>query len=118
MSAPRPTFWCHILSDQSQGNSTGDIWADWLERELADFAIPAKLVGRRNLRGEVIPAGRLPVCVTKSREDPAALIDDALADKLDRSLNLVVLCSPWATRSPLVDQVVRPTRCPDAPAAC
>lgn len=107
MSDPRPTFWCHILSDQSQGNSTGDLWADWLARELADFAIPAKLVGRRNLRGEVIPAGRLPVCVTKSREDPAALIDDALADKLARSLNLVVLCSPWATRSPLVDQVVR-----------
>ena len=37
----------------------------------------------------------------------AALIDDALADQLDRSLNLVVLCSPWATRSSLVDQVVR-----------
>ena len=107
MSAPRPIFWCHILSDQSQGNSTGDLWTDWLERELAGFVIPAKLVGRRNLRGEVIPAGRLPVCVTKSRKDPAALIDDALADQLDRSLNLVVLCSPWATRSSLVDQVVR-----------
>ena len=35
MSAPRPIFWCHILSDQSQGNSTGDLWTDWLERELA-----------------------------------------------------------------------------------
>jgi TPR repeat protein len=107
MNAPRPTFWCHILSDQSRGKSSGDAWADWLERELSGFPIPAKLAGRRNLRGEVIPTGRLPVCVTKSHRDPAALIDEALADKLDRSLNLVVLCSPWATRSPLVDQVVR-----------
>ncbi|GBL42502.1 uncharacterized protein NMB1327 [Verrucomicrobiota bacterium] len=110
MAPPRPTppdFWCHILSDQSQGHSPGDAWADWLEREVGGFPIPAKLAGRRNLRGEVIPSGFLPVCVTKSQKDPAALIDEALAAKLGRSLNLVVLCSPWATRSPLVDQVVR-----------
>lgn len=110
MAPPRPTppdFWCHILSDQSQGHSTGDAWADWLEREVGGFPIPAKLAGRRNLRGEVIPSGFLPVCVTRSQKDPAALIDEVLAAKLSRSLNLVVLCSPWATRSPLVDQVVR-----------
>lgn len=107
MSTTSPVFWCHILSDQSHGRSTGDAWADWLEREIHGFVIPAKLAGRRNLRGEVIPVGKLPVCVTKSATDPAALIDGALAEKLNRSLNLVVLCSPWATHSPLVDQVVR-----------
>lgn len=100
-------FWCHILSDQAGENSPGDAWASWLAKEIGNYPIPAKLSGRVNLRGEIIPVGRLTVCVTRSAADNNPLITAEIAEKLGRSLNLVVLCSPWATRSPLVDQVVR-----------
>lgn len=106
-SPDRATFWCHILSDQAGGQSGGDGWAAWLEKEIGGYPIPAKLVGRTNLRGEIIPPGRLPVCTTITAPDPSAPITEEMADRLDRSLNLVVLCSPWAVRSPLVDQFVR-----------
>lgn len=103
---PAP-FWCHILSDQAGGQSAGDAWAAWLAKEIGGYVIPSKLAGRVNLRGETIPAGRLTVCVTHSTTVADGVITEEIAETLARSLNLVVLCSPWACRSPLVDQVVR-----------
>jgi len=103
---PKP-IWCHILCDQVDGNPTSAAWAAWLAKEVGSYPIPAKLVGRVNLRGETIPSGYLQVCVTCLPEDSDHPRSQAFADQLDRSLNLLVLCSPWACRSPLVDQVVR-----------
>jgi len=100
-------FWCHILSDQTGDRSEADAWATWLAKEIGSYPIPAKLAGRVNLRGETIPSGHLTVCVTGSAATPDAMITEEIAEKLGRSLNLVVLCSPRACRSPLVDQVVR-----------
>lgn len=109
MTSPRDPdiIWCYILSDQSGDNSTSDAWAAWLAKEIGNYSIPAKLVGRINLRGETIPDGKLTVCTTPLSMDASATITEDVVEKLGRSLNLVLLCSPGASRSPLVDQVVR-----------
>ena len=109
MPSPREVtpIWCNILSTQAEGHSPSDAWAAWLAKEISDYPIPSKLVGRINLRGETIPAGPLSVSITRLSTDTGALLDQETTESLGRSLNLVVLCSPWASRSPLVDRVVR-----------
>lgn len=110
MASPTPEpkhIWCHILCDQVDDNPTSAAWAAWLAKEVGGYPIPSKLVGRVNLRGETIPCGHLPVCVTSLPENSDSPRSQEFADQLDRSLNLLVLCSPWTCRSPIVDQVVR-----------
>ena len=83
--------------------------AEKLHRELERFHVPAKLVGRPHPLGTVPP--RLSP-VFRDRQELAAANDlgREIAEAMEASNYLIVLCSPAAARSRWVDQEIREFR--------
>ncbi len=100
-------YWCFISyrhRDNDVENDRG--WASWLHQEIERYEIPAELVGTENARGDTIPERIYPVFRDEESLPADADLGSSIANALDRSRFLVVLCSPRAVESQYVAQEI------------
>ena len=83
--------------------------ADKLHRELEGFRVPAQLVGRPHPLG-TIPKRLSPVFRDRQELAAASNLGREIAEAMEASNYLIVLCSPAAARSKWVDQEIREFR--------
>lgn len=80
-------------------------WADWLHKALETYRVPSRLVGTETAAG-IIPRRLIPIFRDRaelaSAADLAARIDEAM----QRSDNMIVICSPRAAASRWVNEEV------------
>ena len=79
--------------------------AAWLHRALETFRIPSKLVGRATPTGPV-PARLTPIFRDRDELPASGDLGTELTGALERTMFLVVICSPAAARSRWVDQEI------------
>lgn len=80
-------------------------WADWLHKALETYRVPSRLVGTETAAG-VIPRRLLPVFRDRDELASAADLGARVNDALQRSDNLIVICSPRAAASRWVNEEV------------
>ena len=80
-------------------------WCNWLHRSLETFRVPKHLVGRLN--GDVsLPKRLYPVFRDREELGSAADLGELIRAALDKSRNLIVVCSPHAARSRWVNEEI------------
>ncbi|MET0395998.1 MAG: TIR domain-containing protein [Longimicrobiaceae bacterium] len=94
-----PRYWCFISYRHADNREQDRAWASWLHGELERYDVPPALVGKKNARGDVIPARIYPVFRDEQSQAANSDLGRAIADALDSSRFLVVLCSPRAAES-------------------
>jgi WD40 repeat protein len=97
-SKPR-TFRAFISYRHADNAEEGRRWAYWLHNELESYQVPRDLIGRRNSFGESVPENLYPIF--RDEEEMRAGVDlgELIADGLERSDWLIVLCSPRSAAS-------------------
>lgn len=101
------TYWCFISYRHADNKAQERDWASWLHREIERYEVPPEIVGTKNKRGEAIPSRIYPVFRDEESLSADAVLERAIADALDRSRYLVVLCSPSAVKSRYVADEIR-----------
>src|SRR5215831_13850168 len=97
-SKPR-TFRAFISYRHADNAEEGRRWAYWLHDELERYQVPRDLMGRCNSFGEPVPENLYPIF--RDEEEMRAGVDltELIADGLERSDWLIVLCSPRSAAS-------------------
>ena len=72
-------------------------WAIWLQHELENYHLPISFNGRNDIRQDLRPVFR------DSDELSAGNLPKQIQEALGNSLNLIVVCSPKAAKSPWVN---------------
>ncbi len=80
-------------------------WATWLHKSLERYRFPDATVGKVTPNGEV-PKSLKPVFRDRDELTVGNDLGTVIEDALDRSENLVVICSPHAAQSKWVDQEI------------
>ncbi len=80
-------------------------WAEWLLKSLESYHVPSNLVGRRTDFG-LIPARLAPIFRDRDELPAAHRLTDRLFEALRSSEFLIVLCSPRAAKSKLVNREI------------
>lgn len=80
-------------------------WAEWLLKSLESYRVPSNLVGRRTDFG-LIPARLAPIFRDRDELPAAHRLTDRLFEALRASEFLIVLCSPRAAQSKLVNREI------------
>ena len=73
-------------------------WGDWLHKALETYAIPSRLVGRTTSAG-VVPKSLAPVFRDRDELPSATDLNAKVAEALEQSANLIVICSPRSAAS-------------------
>jgi len=81
------------------------VWAEWLLKSLESYKVPKGLVGRKTDAGEV-PARLAPIFRDRDELPAAHRLTDRLFETLKASEFLIVLCSPRAAKSKLVNREI------------
>lgn len=100
-------YWCFISYRHDDNRDEGRQWASWLHQQLETYEIPEELVGTLNEKGQEIPTRIFPVFRDEEELGAGADLTKKIYDALDRSRNLVVLCSPRVLESQYVDKEIR-----------
>ncbi len=101
-------FWCFISYRHADNQHPGRQWATCLHRTLETYEVPADLVGRANLQGEIIPARIYPVFRDEEELPADADLSRPIISALNHSRCLLVICSPRACESRFVaDEIAR-----------
>lgn len=100
-------YWCFISYRHADNKEQGRQWATWLHQQIETFEVPADLVGTKNQRGEIIPERIFPVFRDEEELPTDADLSHSISRALDRSLFLLVLCSPRAVASTYVGNEIR-----------
>lgn len=84
-------------------------WAEWLHRGLEGYRVPSRLVGQQTAAGTVT---RRLTPIFRDRDELASSADlgGKVAQALERSANLIVICSPASAQSRWVREEVRTFR--------
>ncbi len=85
----------------------GRKWATWLHHSLETYEVSSELIGKRNQRGDIIPASLYPVFRDEEELAADANLSGNLRNALENSALLVVLCSPRAAASRFVADEIR-----------
>lgn len=80
-------------------------WAGWLHKALETYRVPARLVGAQTAAG-VIPRRLSPVFRDREELASAADLGAQVNEALERSDNLIVVCTPRAAVSRWVNEEV------------
>jgi tetratricopeptide (TPR) repeat protein len=80
-------------------------WADWLHRVLETYRVPSRLVGTRTAAG-VVPRRLIPVFRDRTELASAADLAARINEAIQRSDNMIVICSPRAAVSRWVNEEV------------
>jgi|GEM_PF-3262687 len=97
-----PPYWCFISYRHADNKQPGRQWATWLHQQIETYEVPEDLVGTTNQRGELIPQRIFPVFRDEEELPADADLGSPIYRALDRSLFLLVLCSPQAVQSTYV----------------
>jgi hypothetical protein len=95
-------YWCFISYRHADNKEPGRQWASWLQHQIENYEVPEELVGTINERGEVIPERIFPVFRDEEELPADADLGCPIYRALDRSLFLLVLCSPQSVQSTYV----------------
>ena len=99
-------YWCFISYRHADNQAQDREWATWLHQEIERYDVPAELVGTTNARGDVIPDRIYPVFRDEESLSADADLGLSVAQALERSKFMIVLCSPRAVESKYVPQEV------------
>lgn len=80
----------------------GRQWATWLHQAIETYEVPKDLVGKKNGRGDVIPARIYPIFRDEEELPAHADLGTSIVSALEQTNLLVVLCSPRAVASTYV----------------
>ncbi len=80
-------------------------WAEWLHRALERYRTPRELAGRATAGG-AIPARIFPVFRDRDELPASTDLKSSIREALERSDNLVVLCSPRSAASRWVNEEI------------
>lgn len=80
-------------------------WADWLHKALETYRVPSRLVGTQTAAG-VIPRRLIPVFRDRAELASAADLTARINEAMQRSDNMIVICSPRAAASRWVNEEV------------
>ncbi len=80
-------------------------WGDWLHAALKNFAVPADFIGQVNGRGEIIPERIHPIF--QDAQEAETSLSAEIREALEKSVCLVVVCSPRSAQSLHVNETVR-----------
>ncbi|MCK9539423.1 TIR domain-containing protein [Dokdonella sp.] len=100
-SAPGFRYWAFISYSHQD-----DAWGRWLQRAIETYRVPRRLVGEPIAAGQV-PARLLPVFRDREELPTAADLGRAVAEALQQSWCLIVICSPAAAASRWVNEEIR-----------
>lgn len=98
------SFICYSHADNRE---TGRQWGNWLQHVLEEYEVPPELIGRRNVRGEEVPASLFPVFRDEEELAADADLSQTIRRAEERSRTMIVICSPNAARSRFVEQEIR-----------
>lgn len=98
----RPPYWCFISYRHADNKDPGRQWATWMHQQIETYEVPEDLVGTVNERGQTIPERIFPVFRDEEELPADADLGSPIYRALDRSLFLLVLCSPRAVESTYV----------------
>ena len=79
---------------------------EWVHRELETFRVPRRLVGRDTREGKT-PSRLFPVFRDRDELPGSSELGKNLAQALEQSRYLIVICSPAAARSRWVNEEIR-----------
>jgi len=100
-------YWCFISYRQLDNRTTGRQWATWLHQQIETYEVPADLVGTVNDRGETIPSRIFPVFRDEDELSASYDLNSPIFKAINRSLYMLVICSPRAVASPYVAEEIR-----------
>ena len=80
-------------------------WADWLHHALETYRVPSRLVGTQTAAG-LIPRRLIPVFRDRAELASAADLAARINEAMQRSDNMIVICSPRAAASRWVNEEV------------
>jgi tetratricopeptide (TPR) repeat protein len=80
-------------------------WAQWLHRAIETYRVPSRLVGQPTAAGP-IPRRLAPIFRDRDELPSATDLGRKVGEALERSANLIVICSPAAAASRWVDAEV------------
>lgn len=100
-------YYAFISYRHLDNTEPGRQWATWLHQAIETYEIPGELVGRRNSRGEEIPASIFPVFRDEEALPADSDLSNVITRALDRTRFLIVLCSPNARQSSFVADEIR-----------
>ena len=84
-------------------------WGDWLHKALETYRIPKVLRGRSKLIGDwlsSIPARVMPIFRDREELPTSSDLSTQIAEALEKSRTLIVICSPHAAKSHWVNQEI------------
>ena len=81
------------------------VWADWLHKALETYRVPSRLVGTHTAAG-VIPRRLIPIFRDRAELASAADLAARINEAMQRSDNMIVICSPRAAASRWVNEEV------------
>ena len=81
-------------------------WAKWLHKSIETYRVPRKIVGRQTLNGE-IPKRLFPIFRDRDELPGASDLGGKIQEALQRSRNLIVICSPKSAVSKWVNEEVK-----------
>jgi hypothetical protein len=105
-AAPRK-YAVFISYRHADNQEPGRHWATWLHHSLETYEVPADLIGKPNVHGEIVPASLYPVFRDEEELPADADLSSNIRRALANSSLLVVLCSPRAASSRFVADEIR-----------
>jgi len=96
-----PKYWAFISYSHRDKE-----WGDWLHRGLEAYKTPKPLAGRVTRRGEPVPARLFPIFRDREELPTSADLGSVIAEALDQSRYLIVICSPSAAQSRWVNKEI------------
>lgn len=96
-----------ISYSHADNREEGRKWADWLHTSLETYEIPEELVGKDNSEGTPVPRQIYPVFQDEKELSANASLSDSLKTALEKTDNLILLCSPKSANSVYVQQEIQ-----------
>jgi len=100
-------YYAFISYSHKDNKEKGRQWATWLQQKIETYEIPTTLVGKKNDRGEYIPARIYPVFRDEEELTAEADLSQAIIQALDSAHFLIVLCSPRSAKSSYVADEIK-----------
>lgn len=85
----------------------GRQWAIWLHQALESYEVPPDLIGNVTPEEKVVPDSLYPVFRDEEKLPAGADLTQNIRQALERSENLVVICSPRSVESRFVAEEIR-----------
>ena len=95
------------LAERTSGARECVRWAEWLHRALETYRVPSAFRGRLTPTGDPMPARFFPVFQDEKELPLDADLAGAIAEALEQSRFLIVICSPRSAASFYVNEEVR-----------